>query len=63
MQGVNAVRLVLGTLLDVDDDDSDVLGFAFDDDEDDDDANDTAEHHLYGYLSWLLDAAVVAQQD
>ena len=62
MQGINAIRLVLGTLLGVTDDDEDALGFAFDD-EDDDDGEDTAEHHLYGYLSWLLDAAVVAQLD
>lgn len=63
MQGINAIRLVLGTLLGVTDDDEDALGFAFDDDEDDDDGDDTAEHQLYGYLSWLLDAAVLAQID
>lgn len=71
MQGINAIRLVLGTLLGVSDDDEDALDFAFADDagradadEDDaddaDDGGDTAEHHLYGYLSWLLDAAVLA---
>lgn len=72
MRGINAVRLVLGTLLGVSDDDEDALGFDDDDSDsdskrdspaDDGDDGDTPEHHLYGYLSWLLDAAVLAQRD
>jgi hypothetical protein len=51
MQAVNALRLVLGTLLDVSEDDDDDL-------EDDDPL--LGEHHLYSYLSFLLDAAVRA---
>ena len=47
MQAVNAVRLVLGTVLDVGEDDEPS-------------ADDSPEHHLYGYLSWLLDASVRA---
>lgn len=50
MQAVNSVRLVLGTLLD--------LG-----EEDELDEDDPPEHHLYGYLSWILDAAVRAMSD
>jgi hypothetical protein len=52
MQAVNALRLVLGTMLDVDEDH----------DLEDVDADDplVGEHHLYGYLSYLLDAAVRA---
>ena len=52
MQAVNAVRLVLGTLLDVS--------------EDDDGADETTgtvnapEYQLYRYLSWILDSAVHA---
>jgi hypothetical protein len=52
VQSLNALRLVLGTILDVDEvhdssdrEPSDPL---------------LAEHHLYDYLSWLLDAAVRA---
>jgi hypothetical protein len=52
VQSLNALRLVLGTILDVDElhDSSDL------------DAGDPlqAEHHLYDYLSWLLDSAVRA---
>ena len=47
MQSVNAVRLVLGTLLDVGEDDE--LS-----------EDDGPERHLYGYLSWVLDASVRA---
>lgn len=47
MQAVNGLRLVLGTVLDVGEDDEPS-------------ADDSAEHHLYGYLSWLLDASVRA---
>lgn len=52
MQSVNAVRLVLGTLLDIgEDDDPDLVS----------DADPlAAELHLYHYLSWLLDATVRA---
>ena len=52
LQALNSVRLVLGTLLDV----SESLDI-------DDIAADhpmVAEHHLYGYLSYLLDSAVEA---
>jgi hypothetical protein len=55
MQSVNAVRLVLGTMLGVTDDPdiaSEGLGG---------DAADSAEYHLYGYLSWLLEWTVRAQ--
>lgn len=45
MQAVNGVRLVLGTMLDVG--------------EDDEGADETEpEYHLYAFLSWLLDATV-----
>jgi hypothetical protein len=52
MHAVNALRLVLGTLLDVSEDE----------DELDIDADDplVGERHLYGYLSYLLDSAVRA---
>jgi hypothetical protein len=49
MQAVNGVRLVLGTILDVTEDDD------FDSIE-----NHVPEYQLYSYLSWLLDSAVVA---
>lgn len=52
LQSLNAVRLVLGTLLDVGEDDR--L------DELDDDDPMVGEHHLYQFLSYLLDAAVDA---
>ncbi len=48
MQAVNSVRLVLGTLLDVGEE------------EDELDEDDPPEHHLYGFLSWILDASVRA---
>jgi hypothetical protein len=51
MQAVNSVRLVLGTLLDITEDDE--LG-------DDEGADDSPEYQLYGYLSWVLDASVRA---
>ncbi len=47
MQAVNSIRLVLGTVLDVGEDDEPS-------------PDDSAEHHLYGYLSWVLDASVRA---
>lgn len=48
MQSLNAVRLVLGTMLDITDDDAADLA----------DLDDSAEHHLYGYLGWLLEWTV-----
>ena len=52
LQSLNAVRLVLGTLLDVGEDDRP--------DELDDNDPMVGEHHLYQFLSYLLDAAVDA---
>jgi hypothetical protein len=50
MQAVNGVRLVLGTVLGVSEDDTaaDTTGAL------------APEYHLYAYLSWLLDSAVDA---
>ena len=48
MQSVNALRLVLGTMLDITDDDAAEVA----------DEADTAEHHLYGYLGWILEWTV-----
>lgn len=50
MQAVNGVRLVLGTLLDVSEDDELPA----------DGPAHLPEHHLYVFLSWLLDSAVRA---
>ena len=51
VQAVNSVRLVLGTVLDVgEDDDFDPRA----------ELVDSPEYQLYGYLSWVLDAAVRA---
>jgi hypothetical protein len=52
LQSLNAVRLVLGTLLDVNE--------AHDPGELDDDDPMIGEHHLYQFLSMLLDRAVDA---
>jgi hypothetical protein len=52
MQSLNALRLALGTMLDVDE------SHDLDDVSPDDPL--VGEHHLYGYLSYLLDAAVTA---
>lgn len=52
MQAVNGIRLVLGTILDVNDDDDP------DDHADDDSGVLVPEYHLYAYLSWVLDSAV-----
>lgn len=52
IQAINGLRLVLGTMLDVDEDD--------DPDEIDEDDPLVGEHHLYNFLSWLLDWAVRA---
>ncbi len=49
MQAVNGVRLVLGTILDVSEDD-----------EVDEIEDHVPEYQLYAYLSWLLDSAVLA---
>ena len=52
VQAINGLRLVLGTMLDVSEDI---------DPDDIDDADPLAgEHHLYNFLSWLLDWAVRA---
>ena len=51
MQSVNAIRLILGTMIGVSDDH---------DTEDLDELEATPEHQLYGYLSWLLEWAVRA---
>jgi len=52
MQSVNAVRLVLGSMLDVSDDpDRDEIAPG---------AGDSPEYHLYAYLSWLLEWTVQA---
>ena len=50
MQAVNSVRLVLGTM----------LGLTDDDQPDEDDAESTYEMQLYVYLSWLLEWSVRA---
>ncbi len=52
VQAINGLRLVLGTMLDVGEDhDPDLI---------DDDDPQIGEHHLYNFLSWLLDWAVRA---
>jgi hypothetical protein len=48
MQSVNAVRLVLGTMLGITDDDS----------ADAAEGADSPEHHLYDFLSWILEWTV-----
>ena len=53
MQSLNSLRLVLGTLLDVSED-HDIDGIDPDDPR-------APEHHLYAFLSWLLDWTVRAQ--
>jgi hypothetical protein len=50
MQSLNAVRLVLGTMLGISDDDS----------ADDVDGGASPEHQLYTFLSWLLEWTVQA---
>lgn len=49
MQSLNAVRLVLGTMLGISDDDPGA---------DDESSGDSPEHHLYDFLSWLLEWTV-----
>ena len=51
MQAVNGVRLVLGTLLDVTEDDDFTAR---------EDLDQSPEYQLYGYLSWVLDSSVRA---
>jgi hypothetical protein len=50
MQSVNAIRLVLGTMLDITDDES----------AEEADMNDSHEYGLYGYLGWVLEWTVQA---
>ncbi len=45
MQSINAIRVVLGTMLDIGEDDEP-------------DEESTPEHHLYAFLSWLLEWTV-----
>ena len=54
MQSVNAVRVVLGTMLDVGEDDEVGVGEVGDEHE--------MERQLYGFLSWLLDWIVRSLQ-
>lgn len=51
MQSVNAVRLVLGTLLDITDEDAA-------DAADEADMDESPEHSLYSYLGWILEWTV-----
>ena len=52
MQSINSIRLVLGVMLGVNDDpDADEVTPGLED---------SAEYHLYAYLSWLLERAVQA---
>ena len=56
LQSLNAVRLLLGTMLDVaEDEDGDDRG-----NPDDPDDPIAAQAHLYSYLGWLLEGAVAA---
>jgi len=48
MQSINAIRLVLGSMLGITDDES----------ADDADSADSPEHNLYDFLSWLLEWTV-----
>jgi len=48
MQSINAIRLVLGSMLRITDDES----------ADDADSADSPEHNLYDFLSWLLEWTV-----
>jgi hypothetical protein len=55
MQGLNGLRLILGTVLDVSEDhDADLIA---------DDDPQVGEHHLYVFLSWLLEWTVRAMQE
>jgi len=57
MQSLNAVRIVLGTMLDISDDDPDG-DLATHHEGDDGSSGDSPEHHLYDFLSWLLEWTV-----
>ena len=48
LQSINAIRLVLGSMLGITDEES----------ADDADERDTSEHHLYDFLSWILEWTV-----
>ena len=48
MQSINAIRLVLGSMLDITDDESADVA----------DASNTPEHRLYDFLSWILEWTV-----
>ena len=50
MQSINAIRLVLGTMLDITDDESAEQA----------DISDSPEHGLYSYLGWVLEWTVQA---
>ena len=50
MQSINAIRLVLGSLLGIDDDEA----------ADDAEHDESPEHQLYDFLSWLLEWTVRA---
>ncbi len=50
MQSINAIRLVLGSMLGITDEET----------AEDADLADTAEHHLYSYLGWVLEWTVRA---
>ena len=52
MQSLNGLRLVIGTMLDVSEEE-DLAAI-------DDDSPNAGEHHLYGFLSWLLEWTVRA---
>ena len=63
MQSINSLRLVLGTMLGIDDRDADDADDPDDPDEPDDvdpGLADSAEYHLYNDLSWLLEWCVRA---
>lgn len=66
MQSVNAVRVVLGTMLDVSDDDGSIDGDPLDaelaDGELADDDEFEVERQLYAFLSWLLEWIVRSLQ-
>ena len=59
-QAVNSVRLVLGTLMGITDDNADDADVDLDVA---DEVDDTPEGHLYGYLSWVLESAVHAMSE
>jgi len=51
MQAINAVRLVLGSMLEIDDEEEV---------DEDDELDDSPERHLYTFLSWVLEWTVRA---